>query len=37
MHHNVVSAALANELTRITWSVLYHGRGYEPRMSAELA
>jgi transposase len=37
MHHNVVAAALANKLTRIAWSVLYHGRGYEPRMSAELA
>jgi transposase len=37
MHHNVVAAALANKLTRIAWSVLYHGRRYEPRMSAELA
>ena len=37
MHHNVVAVALANKLTRIAWSVLYHGRGYEPRMSAELA
>ncbi len=36
MHHNVVATALANKLTRIAWSVLYHGRGYEPRMSAEL-
>jgi transposase len=37
MHHNVVATALANKLTRIAWSVLYHGRGYEPRISAELA
>jgi transposase len=37
MHHNVVAAALANKLTRIAWSVLYHGRNYEPRTSAELA
>jgi transposase len=37
MHHNVVAAALANKLTRIAWSVLYHGRGYEPRMHAEFA
>jgi hypothetical protein len=37
MHHNVVAAALANKLTRIARSVLYHGRGYEPRISAELA
>jgi transposase len=37
MHHNVVAAALANKLTRIAWSVLYHGRRYEPRMRAELA
>lgn len=37
MHHNVVAAALANKLTRIAWSVLYHGRGYEPRINAELA
>jgi transposase len=35
MHHNVVATALANKLTRIAWSVLYHGRGYEPRISAE--
>jgi hypothetical protein len=31
------SAALANKLTRIAWSVLYHGRGYEPRIGVELA
>jgi len=37
MHHNVVAAALANKLTRIAWSLLYHGRSYEPRMRAELA
>jgi transposase len=37
MHHNVVATALANKLTRIAWSVLYHGRGYEPQISAELA
>jgi transposase len=37
MHHNVVATALANKLTRIAWSVLYHGRGYEPRVSTELA
>ena len=37
MHHNVVATALANKLARIAWSVLYHGRGYEPRISAELA
>ena len=33
MHHNVVATALANKLTRIAWSVLYHGRGYEPRIA----
>ena len=37
MHHNVVAAALANKLTRIAWSVLYHDRDYEPRMQADLA
>jgi transposase len=37
MHHNVVAAALANKLTRIAWSVLHHGRGYEPWIRAELA
>jgi transposase len=37
MHHNVVATALANKLTRIAWSVLYRGRGYEPRIRAELA
>ena len=37
MHHNVVATALANKLTRIAWSVRYHGRGYEPRISAVLA
>jgi hypothetical protein len=37
MHHNVVATALANKLTRIAWSVLYYGRGYELRISAELA
>jgi transposase len=37
MHHNVVAAALANKLTRIAWRVQYPGRGYEPRISAELA
>jgi transposase len=36
MHHNVVAAALANKLTRIAWSVLYHDRDYEPRMQADL-
>jgi transposase len=37
MHHNVVAAALANKLTRIAWSVLYHDRDYDPRMQADLA
>ena len=38
MHHNVVAAVLANKLTRIAWSALYHGpRGYEPRIRAERA
>jgi transposase len=37
MHHNVVATALANKLTRIAWSVLYHARGYEPQVSTELA
>jgi len=37
MHHNVVATALANKLTRIAWSVLYHGRSYQPRIGAELA
>ena len=37
MNHNVLAAALANKLTRIAWSVLYYGGGYEPRVSAELA
>ena len=31
MRHNVVAAALANKLTRIAWSVLYHGRFVESR------
>jgi hypothetical protein len=29
------AAALASKLTRIAWSVLHHGRGYEPRIRAE--
>jgi hypothetical protein len=37
MHHNVVAAALANKLSRIAWSVLYHGRGYEARIGAHAA
>ena len=37
MHHNVVATALTNKLARVAWSVLYHGRGYEPRISAERA
>jgi transposase len=37
MHHNVVATALANKLTRIAWSVLYHGRSYEPWVRTELA
>jgi len=26
-----------DKFTRIAWSVLYHGCGFEPRMRAELA
>jgi hypothetical protein len=37
MHHNVVAAALANKLTRIVWSVLYHGRWYESRIGVQAA
>jgi transposase len=37
MHHNVVAAALANKLSRIAWSVLYHGRGYEARIGTQAA
>jgi transposase len=37
MHHNVVAAALANKLTRIAWSVLYHARGYEARIGIQAA
>jgi transposase len=37
MHHNVVAAALANKLTRIAWSVLYHARGYESRIGIQAA
>ena len=37
MHHNVVATALANKFPRSAWGVLYHGRGYQPRIRAELA
>jgi transposase len=30
LHHNVLAIALANKLARIAWSVLAHGRGFEP-------
>jgi len=31
LHHNVLAIALANKLTRIAWSVLARGRGFEVR------
>jgi transposase len=37
MHHNVLAAALANKLSRIAWSVLYHGRSYEARIGTQAA
>ena len=37
LHHNVLAIALANELARIAWSVLAHGRIFEAGYIAEAA
>ncbi|WP_245435757.1 IS110 family transposase, partial [Microvirga calopogonii] len=34
LHHNVLTAALANKVARIAWSVLSQNRSYEPRTAA---
>jgi transposase len=37
LHHNVLAAALANKLARITWTVLAQGRSYEARVEPRTA
>ena len=37
LHHNVLAAALANELARIAWTVLAQGRSYEARVEPKVA
>src|SRR5215213_5205778 len=36
LHRNVLAAALANELARMAWSVLYRERGYEAEFATRM-